>query len=87
MSFGGTLWACYLGSSDFSRWAAALLETTPTNQTIDRNIDVKYTDLEVNRSGNSDWILFRPVQGTVDCCYDYEFVSNTAFNVFLPPLQ
>ncbi len=86
MSFGGTLWACYLGSSTFSRWAAAGLETTGGG-TTDRNIDVKYTDLEVNRSGNINWLQFRPEQGVLDCCYEYEFVSNEAFNVFLPPLQ
>ncbi len=86
MSFGGTLWACYVGSSTVSRAAYLGLETTG-GSTIDRNIDVKYTDLNVNRSGNLDWILFRPSEGIVHCCYEYAFVSNTAFNTFLPPLQ
>ncbi|MGI8822089.1 MAG: hypothetical protein ACR2JP_02080 [Acidimicrobiia bacterium] len=86
MSFGGTLWACYVGSSSVARRAIAGLETTG-GSTVDRNIDVKYTNLNVNRSGNTDWILFRPSEGPVGDFYEYEFVSNTKFNTFLPPLD
>ncbi len=85
LSFNGVLWECYEGINPYVRRVVSGLETT--NTTTDYNIDVKYTEMEVNRSGNIDWIPMRPERLSVGCCYEYDDVSLTAFNVYKVPLD
>jgi hypothetical protein len=56
--------------------------------TVDRNIDVKYTNLMKNHPGSTTWSNLgdtRPGYADPNCTYQY--VSNSAFNVFLAPLE
>ncbi len=88
MFFDEVLWACYGGGSSVARNANAGLETCCDGPpAVDRNIDVKYRDMEVSRSSQAHWIAMAPSQGLLDCCYEYDFINNRAFNVYLPPLQ
>lgn len=90
MYHDGGLWACY-DATDFSRGAAAVLETAGSPpSTTDRNIDVKFTNLNVNRSNGGDWLVFGSI-AAVDIIlspdYTYGWISNTAHNSFLAPLN
>lgn len=65
----------------------AALETT--SGTTDRNIDVKYSSLQLSLTGSSTWADFGNSGGAAhaDPNYTYAYVSNTAFNVYLAPLN
>jgi hypothetical protein len=84
----GTLWACYSNTSSTSRAAIAGLETTG-GSTTDRNIDVKYTNLKTNSVGSSTWNNFNASTAIIgtDPNYSNTYVSATAFNVYLAPLD
>jgi len=54
---------------------------------VDCNIDVKYTELNINRIGNLTWLDFSANDNIADPNYTVNVVSNTAVNVFLAPLD
>ena len=85
LSFGGTLWRCKNSGAVGATRAAAGLETV--NTTVDRNIDVKYTELNINRIGNLTWLDFSANDNIADPNYTVNVVSYTAVNVFLAPLD
>ncbi|MGB8361544.1 MAG: hypothetical protein WCE80_09105 [Acidimicrobiia bacterium] len=86
LSFGGTLWTCKNLSSSAAVRAIGMIETTGTS-TVDRNIDVKYTNLKYRYSGASTWNNFGTATSVVAPSYTYAYVSSTAFNVYLAPLD
>ena len=91
MVMGGVIWECRTSAYTAGDRVSAGLETLsdPANFT-DRNIDVKYTNMEMSLINMSGYIDFG---GGVACCsykdnfYSYSFVSNRAFNVYLAPLD
>jgi len=83
--FGGTLWRCQNSGAVGATRAAAGLETKGT--TVDRNIDVKYTELNINRRDGLAWLNFSANDNIADPNYTVNVVSNTAVNVFLAPLD
>jgi hypothetical protein len=82
--FGGVLWSCKQSASHESIQAIAGIETTTMS---DHNIDVKYTALELNFANGSQYQDFGVPLHSEDPNYSYQFVSSTAFNVFLAPLD
>lgn len=53
----------------------------------DRNVDVKYTSLNVNFNIGSAWSNFSHNVSSADPNYSFGAVSNTAFNTYLAPLD
>lgn len=84
--FGGTLWRCMSHSATGAIGAAAGLETTGSS-TTDRNIDVKYTGLNTSNINSSTWNAFGAGTSIHSPNYSYQYVSTTAFNVYLAPLN
>ena len=86
MSFGGVLWRCIQSGANGATQAIAGLETTG-GSSVDRNIDVKYTNLQRNMKGSNAWVNLIHNGQTVDPNYTVTIVSNTAHNAFLAPLN
>lgn len=87
LSFGGVLWRCKDSGAVGAVSGKAGLETTGGSN-VDRNIDVKYTNLQRNMQGSTSWLNLGPFNESFAAPnYTYQFVSNTAFNVFLAPLN
>lgn len=84
--FGGSQRACLDSNASGAIGAVAALETL-TSDTTDRNIDVKYTSLEVNFKGGTTWWSFNRTHERVDPNYSRTDVSATAFNTYLAPLD
>lgn len=64
----------------------AMLEND--NGTVDHNLDVKYTNLMKNHPGSQTWSNLGDTRpGHADPSYTYQYVSTTAFNVYLAPLD
>lgn len=89
MYFDGTAWECRSSAYHAGDFVGAGLETAGTS-TTDRDIDVKYTNMQTRVTGFTTWDNFG---GGVACCsradpsYTYTYVGVTAFNVYLNPLQ
>jgi hypothetical protein len=87
MVMGGLIWACYANTASAGITVGAGLETTGGSLT-DRNIDVKYTDMQFSLTGSQTWINFGPSSTYFTApSYTNQYVSATAFNVFLAPLD
>jgi hypothetical protein len=97
---GGDVWvlklngitrACIYSIQSGAQRVIVGLETASNPfSTVDRNIDVKYTNLYRNQTNGTDWqVLGHPSASDfiVDPAYDYAWVSDTAQNFFLPPLD
>lgn len=84
---GGVLYNCIAHSSTVGSRASAFLETTRQGTTIDRNIDVKFTNLRTSNAGSSALNVFGAGVHVHSNNYSYQLVSNTAFNVYLAPLD
>lgn len=87
MTMSGVVWACYQSSASSGAGVAAGLETTGSSN-VDRNIDVKYTNLKTNVTGTSTWGNFG--SGSIiitDPSYSNSYVTTNAFNVYLAPLN
>jgi hypothetical protein len=86
LSFGGTLWRCKSSGATGASFIGAGLETIGSSMT-DRNIDVKYTNMEFNLVGFSSWASADMQDHFESPNYSHTYVSPTAFNVFLAPLN
>lgn len=84
--FAGTQRACLNSGAAGATKTGASLEVV-SNDGADRNIDVKYTSLDVNFTSGSAWNTFSHNATYVDPNYSFGAVSNTAFNTFLSPLD
>lgn len=86
LHMGNTLWRCISATSHKASRAIAMLETVGTN--TDKNIDVKYTDLENNNDSSGTWHSW----GTVDDLFaDPNYTAtqpiDTSINAYLAPLD
>jgi hypothetical protein len=86
LSFGGVLWSCKSAGATGATRAIGMIETTGSSST-DRNIDVKYTNLQLNNISSNTWNNFGNAASSVAPNYSFANVSTTAFNVFLAPLD
>lgn len=88
MTFNGVQRTCMNAGTTGAQALNIGLETTG-GSTTDRNIDVKYTNLKKNLTGSTTWSdLGNPGASLViDPNYSYQFVSNTAQNFYLAPLD
>jgi hypothetical protein len=85
LTFAGAQRTCIYNGNTQGPKIVAGLETLTT---ADRNIDVKYTNLKKNLPGSSTWSNMGDTRpGYTDPNYAYTYVSTSAFNVFLPPLN
>jgi hypothetical protein len=89
LTLGGVFRGCIQSGLTSGYMVAAMLETTG-GSTVDRDIDVKYTNLLARQSGGSG---FWALQGNVsdlgvvtDAAYTNTKVTDQAFNVYLTPL-
>lgn len=86
--FAGNRHACLnMGTAAAQRLTLGL---EVVGSSIDRNIDVKYTSLYRNQTNSYDWqVLGKPAPSDfiIDPNYDYDWVSNTSQNFYLPPLD
>ncbi|HET7181099.1 MAG TPA: hypothetical protein VFI15_02600 [Candidatus Limnocylindrales bacterium] len=56
--------------------------------TTDHNLDVKYTNMMKNHPGSTTWSNMGDTRpGNADPFYTYQYVSTTAFNLYLAPLD
>jgi len=85
LTFAGAQRTCiYQGNTQGPAILAGLETFSGTN----RNIDVKYTNLKKNLPGSSTWSNMGDTRpGHADLNYTYQYVSTSAFNVFLAPLD
>jgi hypothetical protein len=86
MSFEGVLWTCLNAGVTAAVQVTAGLETTGTSS-VDRNIDVKYTNLERNMQGSTTWVNLVHNLTIVNPNYDLDIVNNRAHNAYLAPLD
>jgi len=86
LTFAGTQRKCATNSGSGGSRASVGLETAG-GSTVDRNIDVKYTNLQVNLTGSTTWINFSQSGVHVDPSYSLTVVSATAVNAYLAPLN
>lgn len=87
LTFGGSLRGCVNTGNSGAQGLYIGLETTG-GSTVDRNIDVKYTNLKRNHTNGPDWVdLGNPGLQNLDPNYTYQWVSNTAQNMYLAPLD
>lgn len=86
LNFAGSQRACLNSGASGAIFAAAGLEAQQSG-TADRNIDVKYTSLDVSFNTGTGWSSFNRNGSSVDPNYSLTDVSNTAFNTFLAPLD
>jgi hypothetical protein len=92
---GNTLWGLYFAGSqraciDSGASGATLVDVGIEAQqsgTTDRNIDVKYTSLDVNFTGGGAWSNFNRNDLIVDDNYSLADPSSTAINTYLAPLD
>lgn len=91
MVMGGVVWECRTSAWSAGDRVSAGLETlsNPANFT-DRNIDVKYTNMQFSLINQTGYLDFG---GGAACCsykddfYSYQFLNDRAFNVYLAPLD
>lgn len=84
--FGGSLRRCKSSGATGATIIGAALETAGSS-TVDRNIDVRYKNLEFNLVGFTPWAS-ADIQGHFESPnYSFTYVSATAFDVFLAPLD
>lgn len=86
MKFAGTQRGCMsMGNTQ----GDSILAGLEAYGTIDRNIDVRYTNLKKNHPGSTTWSDIGDTRAArhVDPNYVYAYISNTAFDVYLPPLD
>ena len=84
--FAGSQRACINSGASGATRALAGIETQ-NSDSPDRNIDVKYTSLDVNKTGGGTWLAFNATDKFVDYDYRFDLVSSTAFNTYLAPLD
>lgn len=87
LKFNGTLWRCQSQGTSSGAVAAVFLETTGVG-TVDRNIDVKYTNLKISLTGSAAYVNFdaNAVVGPSPN-YTVQFVNATSLNAYLAPLD
>jgi hypothetical protein len=83
--FAGSQRACLDSGASGATAAVASIEVVSSGGT-DRNVDVKYTSLDVHFVGGS-WGSFSHNDTRVDPFYSFGAVSSTAFNTYLAPLD
>jgi hypothetical protein len=86
LTLGGVQRTCISSASTGGTRMIGMLETTGGSAT-DRNIDVKWTNMNRNTVGFSTWTAFGTPSSFVAPSYSYQFVSTTAFNTYLAPLN
>jgi hypothetical protein len=89
LSLNGITRACLVTGNSSGQGLQLGLETAslPPDPT-DRNIDVKYTNLNRNQTNGTDWrVLGQPQLQNISCCYNASVVSDTAYNFYLAPLD
>lgn len=88
MKFGGVTYQCIYAPWGNAQWIEIGIEVTG-NDSVDRNIDAKWTNLKKSYVSSSVWDNFGSCTtlGTVDPNYDVDTVSVTACNTYLPPLN
>ena len=79
LRFGGITRRCLLSSSHNARRLVVMLETTGAS-TTDRNIDVKYTNLERR---NTSWVDMNPNAFGADPNYTVTIVNDRSVNICL----
>lgn len=83
----GTLYRCTSAGATGAIAAAAGLETVTSNG-ADRNIDVKYTEMQISLVGIAgDWQNFDNNSREISPNYSFERGSERAFNTYLAPLD
>ena len=87
LSLGGLQRRCYSQGSIGGIGGAVLLETTGLS-TTDRNIDVKYTGVKINKTLSTAWLDFNPTHYVGPSpSYTVQIVSSTSVNAYLAPLN
>lgn len=84
--FAGSQRSCLDSGASGATRAIAGIETQNSDSN-DRNIDAKYTSVDVHFTGGSSWSSFSRNQAVVDPNYSLSDVSSTAFNTYLAPLD
>lgn len=84
--FDGVQRRCLTSANSVGSRVIAMLETTGVS-TTDRNIDVRYTNLNKNYGSGTTWFAYGTGIQVVAPNYTYQHVSSTAFNVYLAPLD
>ena len=91
LTFAGTTRTCLTTSATAAIALPVGLEvvSSPPN-TTDRNIDVKYTNLNRNLTNSTSWVSYgTPAASDFNCAQSYTctIVSTTASNYYLAPLN
>jgi hypothetical protein len=86
MSMAGHDWACYATSWGTGQMLSVGLEHAGTSATYqtDRNLDVKYTNLQVKPTGGT-WSDFLVGQGHTDPSYTETYLTDTSAKMYLAP--
>jgi hypothetical protein len=86
LAFGGITQFCF--SNGFTQGIGLYAMIENDNGVASRDIDVKYTNLMKNLPGSGTWSNLGDTRpGHADQDYVFTYVSTTAFNVYLPPLN
>jgi hypothetical protein len=85
MYFGGTLWRCLYSDQHVAQSVGVGLETTGGSN-VDRNIDVKYSELE-HRSQGSGFVGWGTASTFAAPSYTVTQPVNAKINAFLAPLD
>lgn len=88
LTLNGITRACLVTSGSSAQHVNVGLEVVsyPPDPT-DRNIDVKFTNLYMNLTNGTNWLELGTPQWLVDDFYTKSWVSNTAENFYLAPLN
>jgi hypothetical protein len=82
MTFAGSQRGCIVGPSNGIQIVAGI----ETNTLTDRNIDASWTSMQANHGVG--WVnVGNTAPGYADSNYTYQYVSNSAWNTFLAPLE
>jgi len=88
LTLGGVVRGCVNASGTSGPQINVGIETTGGSST-DRNIDARYTSL-MRKSPGANWVNWGSAAGTgfiVDLSYAADWVSETAIDTYLPPLN
>ncbi len=87
VTFNGIVRSCIYSGNTQGTYLAAGLEVD--NSLVDKNIDVKFTNLKKNHPGSTTWSDLGSTNAAkrIDNYYSYTDLGSTAFNVFLAPLD
>jgi hypothetical protein len=85
LTFAGTTRTCIFGPSSAVAVTGGL-ETVQAS-TVDRNIDVKWTNMMWSVGGNTFVNVGNTQPGYCDDFYTYQYVSDSSWNTYLAPLN